>query len=374
MVIDLEEFERKNELNDASFDIYENKTEYNNETFPTKDSKAVALRSVWEYIIYLEISLDCFDVAMENITVDFSAIKKQIGNYAKKRLEFFIETNDYIDCYDTVFNFSVFNGNLINDADLLYKMSCKGEMQKYLEDESNSSTLSKIEKKNKILNGDFIVDTYPYYKTAKFDYKDSFLDFWTNKEVFQELYDCVKKEIESNKDKDFSYTRSWLIKKLTILDKKRDLYSERLFAASTNQTLINWYILLQKYIDMAISLIDTVTTSKLDTKLIVYIFKTLCKNGMNINVTDESFVSFIKELMGTSLSTTEKYLKSSNMSYDGFVNTWLKGLELLSSLDKENPLIRKGIREALKDKPVKLLKPLSLEQEEFIQKLKEEYP
>lgn len=63
---------------------------------------------------------------------------------------------------------------------------------------------------------------------------------------------------------------------------------------------------------------------------------------MNIDVTDDSFVNFVKELMGTSLSTTEKYLRSSDMGYRKRIcETWLKGLNLLSTLDKENPLIRK---------------------------------
>ncbi|MDR2951273.1 MAG: hypothetical protein LBV71_18960 [Prevotella sp.] len=59
---------------------------------------------------------------------------------------------------------------------------------------------------------------------------------------------------------------------------------------------------------------------------------------MNISVKDDVFVNFMKELLVTSLSTTSKYLRSSDMGYkDSVLDTWIKGLELLETLDKENP-------------------------------------
>jgi len=358
---------------------FENTVEYKGETYPVKEI-TLPLQAIWEYLGYLEISLDCFDTAIQNPQSDFFMIKTQIGNYAKERLEVFINNNDYFKSQNgTPFSFNFFNGNFYFNADIEYKLSCRGQMFKYQREERdrNVEYLEKIigvEKKNIILDGSFVVDTYPYLELTKKEYKDSPLEFWTDKEIFKELYECAQKEMKT-RDKDFSYFRPLLIQKLNALNKRRDSYSEQLISTLTNQYLIHWYIILQKYIDMAVTLLESTDKDKVDTKLIVYILKTLCKYGLNINVTSDDFFEFTKRLMGTTLSTTKKYLYSSDLSdKEGFLDTWVEGVELLSILDKENPLVRECIKEALKQKPERTIKSLSVEQKEIIDKIRQEYP
>jgi hypothetical protein len=358
------------------FDSFENIVEYDGKTFP-KIEINIPLKGIWEFLGYLEISLECFDVALKYPKADFFMIKSQIGNYAKEKIEDFVSNNGYQEKDDEVKSFDLFNGLVYYNADLFYKLSCKnGFMEHYiLEKHKELSIYDKVngtDPKNIILKNHRI-DLYPYIESEQFE-KD-FFNFLTTSDVYQSLYDCAKSDISAN-SKTLTDLRSLLLNKLYVINNKKNSYSDTLLSTLTNQTLINWYILLQKYIDMATSLLDAVATSKLETKLIVYILKTLCKNGMGIDITDDAFVSLTKKLVGTSLSTTEKYLRSSDMGYrQGFADTWLEGLKLLSSLDKENPLIRKSIRVALiEDRPVKLDKPLTAEQEEFIQKLKKDYP
>lgn len=356
---------------------FENIVKYQGETFEKVEIN-MPLKGIWEFLGYLEISLDCFDVALRYPNADFFMIKSQIGNYAKEKIEDFISNNGYQDKDEKVASFNMFNEQVYFDANIFYKLSCVEEMKKlYFAEELRKITmfdkLNGTDPKNKILGGEFRIDSYPYI-TAK-QYEKDFFDFLTSAEVYQSLYDCAKSDISAN-SKTLTDLRSLLLNKMYVINNRKNSYSDTLLSTLTNQTLINWYILLQKYIEMATSLLDAVATSKLDTKLIVYILKTLCKNGMNIDITDDAFISLTKELVGTSLSTTEKYLRSSDMGYrQGFAEIWLKGLNLLSTLDKENPLIRKSIRTALiEDRPIKLDKPLTAEQEGFIQKLKEEYP
>lgn len=357
---------------------FENTVEYKGETYPEKEI-TLPLQAIWEYLGYLEISLDCFDIAIQNPQSDFFMIKTQIGNYSKERLEVFINNNDYFKSQNgTPCSFNFLNRNFYFNADIEYKLSCKGQMFKYQREERdrNVEYLEKIigvEKKNIILDGYFVIDTYPYLELTKKEYKDNPLEFWTDKEIFKELYECAQKEMKT-RDKDFGYFRPLLIQKLNALNKRRDSYSEQLISTLTNQYLIHWYIVLQKYIDMAVTLLENADKDKVDTKLVLYILKTFCEHGLSINVTNNAFVEFTKKLMGLTLGTTQRYLYSSDFAdKEGFLDTWMEGVKLLSSLNNENPLVRNCIKEALKDEPVKTKKSLSIEDRVIIEKLNKEY-
>ena len=56
------------------FDSFENIVEYDGKTFP-KIEINIPLKGIWEFLGYLEISLECFDVALKYPKADFFMIK-----------------------------------------------------------------------------------------------------------------------------------------------------------------------------------------------------------------------------------------------------------------------------------------------------------
>ena len=89
--MDFEEFKRRSELMNRSkegelekmFDQvneeeneldFENIVKYKGETFPLMEIN-IPLKGIWEFLGYLEISLDCFDLALKYPKADFFMIK-----------------------------------------------------------------------------------------------------------------------------------------------------------------------------------------------------------------------------------------------------------------------------------------------------------
>ena len=192
--MDFEEFKRRSELMNRSkegelekmFDQvneeeneldFENIVKYKGETFPLMEIN-IPLKGIWEFLGYLEISLDCFDLALKYPKADFFMIKSQIGNYAKGKIENFIDNNSYQDKDDIIASFNIFNGQVFFDADIFYKLSCIDELRNHyiVEQKEKLSKFDKIngtERKNKILEGQFRIDLYPYITSKQYE-KDFF--------------------------------------------------------------------------------------------------------------------------------------------------------------------------------------------------------
>ena len=346
--------------------------------FQEREITNIEMKALWEYLGYLEVSLKCFQFVIENLDSDFDLIRNKISNYGKSVIEEFLRNNGYHEIHKfPIYSFNFFNGYLKFDANEHYKQTFEKNINSYM-----GSTERYIE----ILNNTFSLDYWSFIEPIKEKHKENFLDFLTNKEVFEDLYNQAECEVKKNDKKANNKIRSILKHKFNVLYETQENFSCELSPQLTNQHLINWQLSLQKYIEKAILLFDESSKTDVDIKLLAYIFKTLCSNGLNISVDNDAFLNFMKELLGTTPSTTEKYIRSSDMGYrQGFVTTWLKGLELLASLDededeneienkgKDKLLIRKCIKAALKDKLVKLDKPLTLEQKGFLQKLEEKY-
>lgn len=321
---------------------------YDGEEFPKKEVK-LPLQSVWEYLGYLEISLDCFKLAIQHLDADFFMITPQIGLFSKERIEDFINNNGYQSCDEEVFSFELFNKQIYYDGNLLYKLSCEDMMEEYIDEEQKRivgyDILNAPAKKNIIEKGFYRIDEFPYIKNQK--YENDFFKFFTDKEMFQELYECAKSD-----KKEIAEFSSLLNSKLRLLNNKLYGFSEDLISHLTNQTLIHWYILLQKYIGNAMSLLADSSASKIDTKQIVYIIKSLFEHYLDVDTKEVSFVEFTRSLVGTTYSTTEKYLRSPTMGDKeaAFTNNWIEAIELLDKLDTENPKVRELIRFILQEK------------------------
>ena len=216
---------------------------YDGAEFPKKEIK-LPLQSVWEYLGYLEISLDCFKLAIQHLDADFFMITSQIGFFSKEKIEDFISNNGYQQCNEEICSFELFNKQIYYDGNLLYKLSCEDLMEKYLLEEHKQilgyDALNAPLKKNIIENGYYRIDEFPHIKNQK--YKNDFFRFFTDKEIFQELYECAKSE--KKEITDFS---TLLNSKLQLLNSKLCGFSEELISHLTNQTLIHWYILEQRY-------------------------------------------------------------------------------------------------------------------------------
>lgn len=229
-----------------------------------------------------------------------------------------------------------------------------------------------VEEENEILDRMFMLDDWLYIESLNDRHKEEFLDFFTDEKVFEKLCGLAEKEIKQNDKKANNRLRLMLKDKFDIFQDAQNSFSNKLMPRLTNQYLINWLILLQEYIEKTILLLSDSAKTDVDTKLLAYIFKTFCNYGMNISVKEDVFVNFMKELMGTSLSTTIKYLRSSDMGYkDSVLDTWIKGLELLETLDKENLLVRNCIQKSLIiDDPSSKDIKMTAEQVTYIEKLK----
>ena len=168
---------------------------YDGAEFPKKEIK-LPLQSVWEYLGYLEISLDCFKLAIQHLDADFFMITSQIGFFSKEKIEDFISNNGYQQCNEEICSFELFNKQIYYDGNLLYKLSCEDLMEKYLLEEHKQilgyDALNAPLKKNIIENGYYRIDEFPHIKNQK--YKNDFFRFFTDKEIFQELYECAKSE------------------------------------------------------------------------------------------------------------------------------------------------------------------------------------
>lgn len=321
---------------------------YDGAEFPKKEIK-LPLQSVWEYLGYLEISLDCFKLAIQHLDADFFMITSQIGFFSKEKIEDFISNNGYQQCNEEICSFELFNKQIYYDGNLLYKLSCEDLMEKYLLEEHKQilgyDALNAPLKKNIIENGYYRIDEFPHIKNQK--YKNDFFRFFTDKGIFQELYECAKSE--KKEITDFSIL---LNSKLQLLNNKLCGFSEELISHLTNQTLIHWYILLQKHIGNAMSLLTDSSVNKIDTKQIVYIIKSLFEYYLDVDTKEVSFVEFTRNLVGTTYSTAEKYLRSPTMGYKEtpFTNNWIEVIELLDKLDTENPKVREFIRFILEEK------------------------
>lgn len=140
MAIDLEEFNRRNNPNgdteedelEKMISLKDGKQEdvtveypkYDGQTFPEKEIEHIRMKALWEYLGYLEISLNCFNVALKYIHSDFFMIKAQIANYGKFRVEDFIYGNDYIRRHNTPSaSFKIFDGYIRFNADTHYRMT-----------------------------------------------------------------------------------------------------------------------------------------------------------------------------------------------------------------------------------------------------------
>lgn len=348
-----------------------NSFHYDGQTFPKREIN-IPLKAVWEYLGYVEISLDCFDIALRYMQADFFMITAQIGNYAKEKIEDFVSNNGYQEQDRTTAPFDMFNNHIYYDANLLYQFSFEGEMEKYLQKDIEKvliyDRVFKIDPKNIILNGYYRIDTYPHIipQTKEKD----FFKFITNKEVFQSLYECAEKDKKDIKD----YS-TILNSKLSLLNSKLNSFSEQLIANLTNQNLIQWYVILQKYVRNAMLLLADSSTNKIDTKQIVYIIKSLFEYSLDVDTKSRSFIDFTKSLVGTSYGTTEKYLRSPTMGDKDipFTNNWIESLGLLDGLDTENPKVRDFIRFVLKEK-YRMKQGLSIDQQTVINNLYEKYP
>lgn len=261
---------------------------YDGAEFPKKEIK-LPLQSVWEYLGYLEISLDCFKLAIQHLDADFFMITSQIGFFSKEKIEDFISNNGYQQCNEEICSFELFNKQIYYDGNLLYKLSCEDLMEKYLLEEHKQilgyDALNAPLKKNIIENGYYRIDEFPHIKNQK--YKNDFFRFFTDKEIFQELYECAKSE--KKEITDFS---TLLNSKLQLLNSKLCGFSEELISHLTNQTLIHWYILLQKHIGNAMSLLTDSSVNKIDTKQIVYIIKSLFEYYLDVDTKEVPFVEF----------------------------------------------------------------------------------
>lgn len=341
-------------------------------TFP-QEERTIPLQSVWEYLGYLEISLDCFELAIKNLQADFFMITSQIGNYAKERIEEFISNNGYQQQDEKIFSFELFNKYVYYDGNLLYRLSRGNEMDRYAVKEMRwlreYDAVNGTAQKNIIANGNYRIDLNPHLTNPK--YQSDFYKFFTDKNIFQALYDCAEKD--KKEIADFSQL---LNAKLNGLNTKLNEFSEDLILNLTNQNLIHWHILLQKYIEKAMTLATNNSASnKIDTKQLTYIIKMLFEYYLNINTKETSFVDFTRGITGTAVSTTEKYLRSPTMGYkeEAFTDTWIDSLALLEKLDTENPKVRDFIRFILQEK-YRQKKGLSTEKQETINKYYEKYP
>lgn len=341
-------------------------------TFPQKE-RSIPLQAVWEYLGYLEISLDSFDLAIKNLQADFFMITSQIGNYAKEKIEDFISNNGYQQQDEEIFSFELFNKYVYYDGNLLYRLSCGNEMDRYANKEKKwlrgYDAVNGTARKNIISGGDYRIDLCPHITNQK--YQSDFYKFFTDKDIFQALYDCAEKD--KKEITDFSQL---LNAKLNVLNTKLNGFSEDLISNLTNQNLIHWYILLQKYIGKAMTLVaNNSVSNKIDTKQLTYIIKMLFEYYLNIDTKEASFIDFTRGLTGTAVSTTEKYLRSPTMGYkeEAFTDTWIDSLALLERLDTENPKVRELIRFVLEEK-YRQKKGLSTDKQATINEYLEKYP
>lgn len=341
-------------------------------TFP-QEERTIPLQAVWEYLGYLEISLDSFDLAIKNLQADFFMITSQIGNHAKAKMEDFISNNGYQQQDEKIFSFELFNKYIYYDGNLLYRLSCGNEMDRYVIKEMRwlcgYDAVNGTDQKNIIANGHYRIDLYPHLTNQK--YQSDFYKFITDKDIFQALHDCAEKD--KKEIADFSQL---LNAKLNGLNTKLSGFSEDLISNLTNQNLIHWYILLQKYIGKAMTFVaNNSASNKIDTKQLTYIIKMLFEYYLNIDTKETSFVDFIRGITGTAVSTTEKYLRSPTMGYkeEAFTDTWIDSLDLLEKLDTENPKVRDFIRFILQEK-YRQTKGLSIEKQAIINKYYEKYP
>ena len=337
-----------------------------NKAFPEEAIHHIDKKAFWEYVRYLDVSSKCFDLAA-NSKVDFDTIKNQIANYGKSFIDKFMENNNYHKNYNPpISSFNLFGEHIRFNADTYYKQ---------LSDKDFLPRKRQRTETTEILDGNFISDYWPYIEPQKKEHKKDFLAFFTDEKVFEILYNQAENDIRKNDKKANNELYSILKASFESFYASKKRFLNEINAEFTSQYLINWMLLLQKYIEKTIALLNETSKAEVDIKLLAYILKALCVYGMELKVKDDAFINFIKKLLGTTLSTTDKYISSSDMGYkEGFANTWFEGLELLSTLDKDNPLIRKCIKEVIINRPVNFEKILSHDQVEFYRKQKKEYP
>ena len=215
------------------YDEYEDIFDYPEEDdyleFPVREAD-IPLLAIWEFLGYLDISIDCFTMAMENQRKEYDLIYFQIGNYAKIRVEKFSGDNIYTHADEIAVSYHIFNKYVFRDVNILYKLSLEGEMEKHRQKEREKifwGTPSMIIEDNYLCGGTYLIDTYPHIVAKK---HKRFLDIFTDREVFKSLYERAKNEIETKKDEVSDY-RKLFISKMDILEAKLDSFSDQLMAS-----------------------------------------------------------------------------------------------------------------------------------------------
>ena len=247
--------------------------QYDGKTFPKGEIEHIKMKALWEYLGYLEVSLNCFNIALKYIKSDFFMIKAQIANFGKSKVENFIYGNDYIKRHNTPsFSFNIFNGYIRYNADIQYKIQFDGERALHFKNEIEKNPEYRkglIEEENEILDRIFMLDFWPHIEPMNDRHKEDFLYFFADEKVFKELYDLAEKEIKKNEKKANNRLRLILKDKFDIFQDAQNSFSNKLMPRLTNQYLINWLILLQEYIEKTILLLSDSSKADVDTKLLI---------------------------------------------------------------------------------------------------------
>jgi hypothetical protein len=329
------------------------------------------LLPIWEFLGLLDVSIDCFDLAIKNQEKEYDMIIPQIGNYAKERVEKFTGDNTYQYEDEQIASYDIFYGYVFHDADIHEEISFEEGMEKHTQRERRRihwGTSSMIVPAN-VINSDYLLDTYPHIIAKK---HKRFFDVFTDREVFKSLYERAKEEIEINKDEITDY-RELFVSKMNSLNAKLDSYSDSLVSNLINNNLIMWYVLLQKYIRETSTLITNALKPRITTKQLLCILRYLC-GYLGVDAKSESFMCFIKEIIDATPSTLNKYINSPTMGYEdqAYTKTLINTALIFEKLDAKNSKVKDIIRTILSDNWI-TEKNLSLEIKQTLERLRNDY-
>lgn len=234
----------------------------------------------------------------------------------------FYSFSDYI-FYDSGINYDDYNMNTITrriQKEMNFNRHMSAEELKEC-----SRRIDEAHEKYKIDNN--LVDPYPYIIAKKHD--DMILDFLTDKQVYDNLFNDAKIEIE--KQHETVYKNILETKRVYFLNRLDEIYS---IVIKESGLITNWYILLHEYIGKIEELIpEDKSIESIKPKVTMLLFQSVC-NHLDIDTKHESFFRLMSRITNIGYDAAVKYLTDSKLmcSDDAYVKNGIETIELLRTL------------------------------------------